>query len=593
MMRKLLLTSLLVCLFVSVMAVDKKTALKVALAVLEADTKSDSGIELIWESYGQTKAVSGDDPQFYVYGRKQGGYVVVSGYEAARPVLAYSPTAVFDPTEIPEPLLALLSGYGEMIDAARVRKVSQGAVSKAEWQSYLSGKAVEGKQVVLPTAHWAQGTPYNMYCPLDDHQDRTATGCTNTAMAIVMRYHKWPKAGVGVLPDYVDLKGVSRSGHALGHEYDWDNMPVTDIIRGATDEQKNQVARLMYDLGIMNQATYGSSTGASVYVPEFVAHFNYDSGMERIQRNMCPSNERWEQYIREEIDASRPILYSAPYEGVGHEFVIDGYRDRFFHANFGWGDGSDEFVVVTPFEEYVSAITDRLFLHDMCIGIKPASGDVDTFKAWGEIMLSQFTYEPDVLFWAHVPIANYCISKRTGTFAFGLVREDETVEEVISDQYELTLEGMQRYNTVDGIPYIIGIDGNCVIHSALRPDHTIRLCMKDQNGQWIPVPADRSSIYPMTHGKPLASLCSIRYYKSETDLPEGWNRVSVFLPPCIQYKFLDESGEQLYMGSLEGAYRYEGNWAHDFDHLKSDTTTKTIRVWLRNLTEEVDFKFTF
>ena len=54
--------------------------------------------------------------------------------------------------------------------------------------------------------------------------------------------------------------------------------------------------------------------------------------------------EVWNDRLRAEIDANRPILYSAVDSNKGgHSFVIDGYKDESFSVNWGWGGYCDGF----------------------------------------------------------------------------------------------------------------------------------------------------------------------------------------------------------------------------------------------------------
>ncbi len=79
---------------------------------------------------------------------------------------------------------------------------------------------------VLETALWYQSDPYNRLCP-EVNGALSLTGCTATALAIVMRYHKWPERGTGTLPGYTTVSyGAWVDEVKLGHAYDWDNMPL-------------------------------------------------------------------------------------------------------------------------------------------------------------------------------------------------------------------------------------------------------------------------------------------------------------------------------------------------------------------------------
>lgn len=50
------------------------------------------------------------------------------------------------------------------------------------------------KEVLLKTALWNQNAPYNNLCPKISGSS-TPTGCVATALAIVMKYNRWPDPG--------------------------------------------------------------------------------------------------------------------------------------------------------------------------------------------------------------------------------------------------------------------------------------------------------------------------------------------------------------------------------------------------------------
>ena len=83
--------------------------------------------------------------------------------------------------------------------------------------------------------------------------------------------------------------------------------------------------------------------------------------------------------IKTELDASRPILYSASdTNGAGgHAFICDGYNtDGKFHFNFGWYGTCDGWYVSTALNmthrdgDYLKFNSG----HEMLIGIEPPEG---------------------------------------------------------------------------------------------------------------------------------------------------------------------------------------------------------------------------
>ena len=199
-----------------------------------------------------------------------------------------------------------------------------------------SDNLISSQFVRLQTAWWSQGDPYNRYCPVIDGK-RCVTGCTATAIGIIMNYHRWPERGSGNLPSYsYNYNGVSNTvpGHSLGHSYDWEAMNRQE---GRDDDQ---IARLLYDIGVMVEMSYtpGASGAGTSYVNRLSQYFGYDKDIRGYYREYTMDAE-WEQVIRNEIDAKRPVLYSGFRPDGGHAMVIDGYSGRYFGINFGWGGG--------------------------------------------------------------------------------------------------------------------------------------------------------------------------------------------------------------------------------------------------------------
>lgn len=64
---------------------------------------------------------------------------------------------------------------------------------------------------------WGQLEPYNNFCPLEYDAEgklvgRTVVGCVATAMAQIMRYHKYPVHPTGT---YTDMQTLDAFGHPI------------------------------------------------------------------------------------------------------------------------------------------------------------------------------------------------------------------------------------------------------------------------------------------------------------------------------------------------------------------------------------------
>ena len=211
--------------------------------------------------------------------------------------------------------------------------------------------AFDGNVEPLISTQWDQDAPYNELCPIIDGEHVWA-GCVATAMAQLMNYYEWPQQGIGSHTyTCIDPYGweLTLSADFGSTTYDWDNM--ADIYDGSNSQaETSAVATLTYHCGVaveMNYGPYGS--GASSYaVPEaLVNYFGYARDIEYRNRKLYSYSE-WLSMLKAEIDALRPVYYSAHSEtGGGHAFLIDGYNtDGYFHVNWGWGGLSDGYYQI-------------------------------------------------------------------------------------------------------------------------------------------------------------------------------------------------------------------------------------------------------
>lgn len=257
---------------------------------------------------------------YYVFNNDAGGFVIIAGDDAVAPVLGYTSTGAFDANNLPEGLKDLLKSYEQQIAALGKNYKANATSTRAEFTG----------EKLLNTAKWNQGAPFNKYTP-----NNYVTGCVATAGAIVMKHHGYPAKGVGSHSYTWNGQNLTAS---FEHDYDWANMPVR--YTGDNDAAFDGVARLMSDLGIavnMQYANGGSASALEDLVTALKKYFGYSKYARHLKIEDLGA-EAWNGRLRAEIDANRPILYSAADSNVGgHSFVIDGYKDESFSVNWGWG----------------------------------------------------------------------------------------------------------------------------------------------------------------------------------------------------------------------------------------------------------------
>lgn len=274
----------------------------------------------------RTATTASPSDAYYVFNNDAGGFVIIAGDDAVTPVLGYTSTGSFDAENLPDGLKDLLKSYERQI----------AALGNSYQANQTATRAAFIGEKLLNTAKWNQDAPFNKYT-----QNGYPTGCVATAGAIVMKYHGYPAKGTGSHSYTWNGKTLTAS---FEHDYDWANMPTKYTV--GNDEAFYGVARLMSDLGVAVEMQYAKG-GSGATMEDLVTALQKYFGYSKYARLLAIADlgaEVWNGRLRAEIDANRPILYSASdSNNGGHSFVIDGYKDESFSVNWGWGGYCDGF----------------------------------------------------------------------------------------------------------------------------------------------------------------------------------------------------------------------------------------------------------
>lgn len=279
---------------------------------------------------------------YYIFNRgEKDGFVIVAADDRAPAVLAYSDAGHFDMDNLPEQAAWFITRYDNAMS-----QIISGAVAKG---TLLRAGKIYGEPVSplldIEGIKWDQGSPYNDACPFFGGGQRAYTGCVATALAQILRFHKFPAISKGSIT-YND--GITTRSMTFGKKpYDWKNMlpEYKKYGVGATQAQKDAVAQLMVEVGFATRMVYaidnfGSSGTQTQYLPQaLVEHFNCSPSVRLMNRYSYPDDE-FKSTIYNELKNNRPVFYSGKAEnaGGGHAFVCDGYsKDGLFHFNWGWG----------------------------------------------------------------------------------------------------------------------------------------------------------------------------------------------------------------------------------------------------------------
>lgn len=267
---------------------------------------------------------------YYVFERgNDEGFIIISGDDQTIDVLGYSDNGTFDYENMPLGLQDLLNSY-----ARQIEMIQAGA-------PVITAPATHPKVETLMTSKWGQGSPYNNECPLDGGK-HSVTGCVATAMAQILYYNREKSVTEtqATIPGYTTwTKNIHVEGIPAGSPIDWNNMK--DTYGSATELEKKAVADLMHYCGVSVKMDYtSSSSGAQSYevVNAIKNYFGYRSDAYLWDYT---NDTEADHVMYAEMEAGRPVYVSGANATVGHAFVCDGYENKRYHINWGWGGQSD------------------------------------------------------------------------------------------------------------------------------------------------------------------------------------------------------------------------------------------------------------
>ena len=334
--------------------VDRQHAQQIGQSFMNAKIgqKADVQLNLVYT------AATREAVDYYVFNNGNGnGFVIVSGDDRVKPILAYSTSGCFNPNDIADGFQFTLNTFSHEIQYIRENNIEATADIDAEWESVAEtgyiNKVNRNRTVVgplLPTI-WHQNYPYNSQCPEDPEGagGHVYAGCVATAMAQVMRFWNWPPQGTGshtYTPD-----GYEQQTANFGEtEYHFELMP-TAIDSTSSEEDIFYIAQFQHHCGIavdMQYTGHGSGAYSFSVPPALREYFRYTCD-DDVTLSFWGFNfytiEQWIQMLKDGgLSEGMPLYYSGSDDGGagGHAFVCDGYDENdYFHFNWGWSGKDD------------------------------------------------------------------------------------------------------------------------------------------------------------------------------------------------------------------------------------------------------------
>ncbi|MDE5812199.1 MAG: C10 family peptidase, partial [Muribaculaceae bacterium] len=388
---------------------------------------------------------NGNQP-FYIFNiGEDDGFVIISGDDRMKKVLAYSRRGHINSNNLPPQLQYILEQY-----ALTVSSLSDSAPRHESWDE----NSLPSEVVDLKTARWNQWEPFNLKAPEYDDK-RAPIGCVATALSIIMKHnqfptkasknfiHQWRSSGT---PYSYDFGKMNIDYTLLKDEY----LPDEQL----SDDESEAISELMFAAAAaMNMQFSPFSSSATVEdKPRILREiFGFSSECQYIAR-VYFSDDQWNNLIKEQLDNGLPVMYSGR-NGIfsGHTFVLDGYdSEGYYHINWGWGGLENGYFSIdgemNHFKDYQS----------MIINLKPSDHpaqdsekfsrqwiDGDTrglgtslngYGAASGLNIDVENIEPNVPFNAVLSVVLYP-SDYNGLGTLALIDENDNVIETCKNEY--------------------------------------------------------------------------------------------------------------------------------------------------------------
>ena len=237
------------------------------------------------------------------------------------------------------------SGKASLSSAAsRWARLTSSRLARPSVDSSCAGAAGAGKASIsdvrvepLLKTKWGQssvgGQPcFNYYTP-----SKYLCGCTATAGAQILRYHKFPDYYVDPQTYECLVDGWPEYLDQIGGYYDWDNMPEVPG-RAMTQDQREAIGKLTYDVGVAVGSEYSRNVtwGYGGLLVDLFLEWGYSHATTFHYSAWHDKEEEGEGFLEEELksvlipnlDAKLPVcvrIYDIKRENdTAHFAVADG-----------------------------------------------------------------------------------------------------------------------------------------------------------------------------------------------------------------------------------------------------------------------------
>ena len=208
--------------------------------------------------------VGSEDKAYYLFDNGgDNGFVIVSGDDRLPEVIGYATHGMLSEDNMPVQLKSLLDAFEKQYEAiADDDAKMQIAIAERKALAEASLAANISVSPLLGEIAWGQDTPFNDQCPLigDTH---AVTGCVATAMGQLIRYHQYPSQLQADIPGYTTKSSITLPAISTSEAvYEYEKMLPKYVTGSYTEEQGEDVAKLLYHCGCSVMMEYGAPVPA-------------------------------------------------------------------------------------------------------------------------------------------------------------------------------------------------------------------------------------------------------------------------------------------------------------------------------------------
>ncbi len=557
-MRKLItLSAILLAITVSAREISPDKAASVASEFLNINYPAKSKVA-VRQVHSKGSFTSATHP-YYVFNKTENqGFVIVAGDDRVQRILGFADNGSFDFENMPPQLTKLLELYTE-----HLKSLSDNAPTHTSWSETTTSSSSE-ESVLLETANWNQNEPYNSLFPTIDGI-KAPTGCTATAMAIVMKYHNWPQ------------------------NYNWDAMPIQNV----NETNSTEIAKLMKDAAeavFMNYSKKSSGAYQYYVAPRLTTVFHYSPDCRYIKKKNC-TDEEWTNLLHENLKSGNPLIYGGRdlKTDSGHSFIIDGYLDDKYHINWGWSglfNGYYALDALIPSSEGSTPTKDYSYESDIIVNIEPDRSGLQYSDCYTDNGYAFPIYEhlnatgnpggrmnisvKDVVKGEPFSVFN---SEMTackgfvGDVSLALVDQNGKIKEILGSEWHTTYNSADKEYKGCGFPFISFTD--VVVSSEIAPTDRIQLVTKHENDEIYKLvngTVEWPSSVSVKDNKPQTATVNfeidpgvkikLNRYSGLKELPSGKSSLQVFVGESIAFiaESTDNNSDGTVIYQISGSY---------------------------------------